>query len=187
MTRRALSWITEHTTVWRKASLLLALLAFVAPWTFELIWVPPEPEYFCSPPYIRLDENFCGKPLPGVTILGWMIGGFVSAGEGLATNPTGFTDWGHDLLLGVNLSLLVLPCLSTLLSVLRGDRWHRRVFRIVAWSLGAGMALFIGLFDFPKLFWVIWGVGLYVGVAVTALTLESLTLATGRRANSGGS
>jgi hypothetical protein len=174
-----MSWIRENTTVWRKASLLLALAAFVAPWTLELIWVPAEPEYVCRSPYIRLDEDFCGKPLPGVMVLGWMIGGFTAAGRGLATDPMGVTEWGHDLLLGVNLSLLVLPCLGTLLSILRGDRWHRRVFNIVAWSLGAGMALFIGLFDFPKMFWAIWGVGLYVGVAVTALTLESLALAAG--------
>jgi hypothetical protein len=152
-----MSWIKENPMAWRRAGLLLALVAFVAPWTFELIWVPAEPEYFCSSPYIRLDEDFCGKPLPGVTILGWMI--------------------------GVNLSLLVLPCLSTLLSILREDRWQRRVFNIVAWSLGAGMALFIGLFDFPKMFWAIWGVEIYVGAAVTTLTLESLTLAVGGRTN----
>jgi hypothetical protein len=35
------------------------------------------------------------------------------------------------------------------------------------------------------MFWAIWGVGVYVGAAVTALTLESLTLAVGRRPNSG--
>ncbi len=182
-----MSWIRENPTVWRRASLLLALGALVAPWTFELIWVPPEPEYICRPPYIRLDEDFCGKPLPGVMVLGWMTGGFIAAGRGLATDPMRVTEWGHDLLLGVNLSLLVLPYLSTLLSILREDRWQRRVFNIVAWSLGAGMALFIGLFDIPKMFWVIWGVGVYVGVAVTALTLESLALAAGSRPSSGGS
>lgn len=159
-----MSWIMENTTVWRRASLLLVLVAFVAPWTFELIWVPAEPEYFCSSPYIRLDENFCGKPLPGVTILGWMIGGFIAAGKGLATVSMGVKEWGHDLLLGVNLSLLILPCFSTWLSILREERWHRRVFNTVAWSLGAGTALSIGLFDSPKMFRLIWGVGLYVGV-----------------------
>jgi len=37
----------------------------------------------------------------------------------------------------------------------------------------------------PKLFWVLWGIWLYIGLAASALILEVLTLAAGRRPSQG--
>jgi hypothetical protein len=59
-----MSWINEHKSVGRVAVLMLLLVAMMGPWTFDLINVPAE--YPCSAPNIRLDDDFCGTPLPGI-------------------------------------------------------------------------------------------------------------------------
>jgi len=79
----------------------------------------------------------------------------------------------------------VLPFFSTLLLIVRGDRRRRQVFNVAAWGFAAGMGLLIGMFSYPKLFWMLWGIWLYIGLAVSALILEVLTLAAGRRPRQG--
>ncbi|GAG34347.1 unnamed protein product, partial [marine sediment metagenome] len=39
--------------------------------------------------------------------------------------------------------------------------------------------------SYPRLFWVLWGSSLYIGLAASALILEVLTLAGGRRPSQG--
>ncbi len=177
-----MSWINEHKRVWRVAILVLLLVAIMGPWTFtDRINVPAE--YPCSAPFIRLEGDFCGTPLSGI----WIIGGFISMGVGLVTGATGFTDRGGGFLCVFLfiIVLLVLPFFSTLLLIVRGDRRRRQVFNVAAWGFAAGMGLLIGMFSYPKLFWMLWGIWLYIGLAVSALILEVLTLAAGRRPRQG--
>jgi hypothetical protein len=176
-------WINEHKNVWRVAVLVLLLVAIMGPWTFDLINVPAK--YPCSAPFIRLEGDFCGVPMPGIRLIGWMVGGFVYTSAGLVTGAMGFIEWARLFLVSLFLFLLVLPFFSTLLSILRRDRRRRQVFNVVAWGLAAGIGLLIGLSRYPKLYWGLWGIWLYIGLAASALILEVLALVAGRRPSQG--
>ena len=183
MEAQTVSWINEHKNGWRVALLVVVLVAFMGHWTFDVIYVPSE--YSCSAPNIRLDDDFCGTPLPGTWWLYWMVIGFVYASAGLVTGTMVFVELADVFRVSLLLFLLVLPFLSTLLLILRGDRRRRQIFNIVAWGLAAGIALWIGMSSYPRLFWVLWGIWLYIGLAASALILEVLTLARGRRPSQG--
>jgi hypothetical protein len=176
-------WINEHKTVWRVAILALVLVAFMGPWVFDRIWVPSE--YTCSAPFIRLDGDFCGVPLSGIWLFRWMAGGLIDASREFVTGEMGFIDWGRDLLFSLILFLLVLPVFSVLLLILRGDRRRQQAFTVVAWGLGAGIALWIAMSEYPRPFWALWGIWLYIGLAAGALILEVLTLAAGTSPSQG--
>ena len=96
-----------------------------------------------------------------------------------------FAKGAQVFLTSLFLFLLVLPFFSTLLLILRGDRRGRQVFNVAAWGLAAGIGLLIGISRYPRLFWVAWGIWLYIGSAASALTLEVLTLVAGRRKSQG--
>jgi hypothetical protein len=172
-------WTFEHRNVWRVGILVVMLVAIIGPWTFDVIWVPSE--YSCSAPFVRLDNSFCGIPLTGIRLFRWMVEGFIDASAELVTGAMMFIEWTREFLLCLLLPLLVLPVFSTLLLILRGDRWRRQVFNIAAWGLAGGVGLLIGTSSHPRLFWVLWGIWLYIGLAAGALILEVLTLAAGRR------
>ena len=176
-----MSWIREHRKTWRLVALVLVPLTFVGPWVYDLLWVPAE--YTCSPPAVRLDGDYCGLPMSGIGLFRWFIPGLVYASKAFLSGDMTLLDWGRDCLLGLILSLLLLPLLSTLLLVLLGDRPRRQVFSVVAWALAVALGLLFGLSNYPRLFWVLWGVWLYTVLAVTALVLEVFVLAEGRKLN----
>ena len=173
-----MSWINKHKRVWRVAILVLLLVAIMGPWTFDRINVPSE--YPCSTPNIRLEGDFCGTPMSGIWIFSWMVGGFINASVGLVMSATGFTEWAREFLFSLRLFLLLLPFFSTLLLILGGDHRRRQMFHLAAWGLASGIGLLIGISSYPKLFWVLWGVWLYIGLAASALILEVLALVAGR-------
>jgi len=180
MKGQTMSWINKHKRVWRVAILVLLLVALMGPWAFDLIDVPSE--YPCSAPFIRLEGYFCGMPLSGVGAYSWMV----TASEGLLRGAVSLVDWVRGFLDGLLWSLFLLPFISTLLLILRGDRQRRQVFNVAAWGLATGIGLLlIGMSIYPKLFWVLWGIWLYIGLAASALILEVLTLAAGRRPSQG--
>ncbi len=170
-----MSWMNEHKRVWRAAVLGLLLVAITGPWIFDFIVVPSE--YSCSAPAIRLEGDYCGIPMSGTWILLAVIGGLANMVVGLASGATVRIREFSFSLLGL---LLVLPFFSTLLLILRGDRRRQLVFHVAACSLVVGLGLWLGLSSYPKLFWVLWGVWLYVGLAASALILEVAMLANKR-------
>jgi hypothetical protein len=177
-----MSWINKHKRIWRVVILVLLLVAILGPWTFDRINVPSE--YPCSTPSIRLEGDFCGTPISGMRIYSGMVGGIINAGVGLVTGATVFTDRGGEFLraflIMLVLLLLLLPFFSTLLLILGGDHRRRQMFHVAAWGLASGIGLLIGISRFPKLFWVLWGIWLYTGLAASALILEVLALGAGR-------
>ena len=175
-----MTWLKKHPRVWRIAVLALLLVAFLGPWTFDLTWVPPD--FSCSSPNIRLNDNFCGVPLSGTWLYRWMVGGFIYASTGLVTGDLVFTEWIREILFSPFVFLCLLPIFSTLLLILRGDHPRRQVFTIIAWALAIGMGLFWGLNNYPKLFWIVWGIWLYIALAISALILEILVILPNRKA-----
>jgi hypothetical protein len=199
-----MAWINEHKRVWRVAILALLLVAIMGPLSFELVNVPAE--YPCSAPFIRLEGDFCGTPTLGIQYLVGTIVGVINRGVGLVTGATGLASRGDELFreflfMIVVPFLLVLPFFSTLLLLARGDRRHlvlypvpvgpgqvrpstgrRLAFNIVAWSLAAGAGLLLGVPNVLRPgWWMSWGIWLYIGLTVSALILEVLTLVAGTR------
>ena len=174
-----MSWINQHKNVWRVVLLVVLLVAVMGPWIFDSILVPPG--FSCSKPSIRLDNDFCGTPLPGTWLLYWMVAGLPYASVELITGSISFIDWIGVFRYSLILFPIVLPFISTPLLILRGDRRSRQIFDIVAWGLAAGIALWLGISSYPRLFWVLWGNWLYIGLAASVLILDVLILARRRR------
>jgi hypothetical protein len=185
--RLSMVWINEHKKVWRVAVLVLLLVAIMGPWAFDRVNVPSE--YPCSPPDVRLEGDFCGLPVRGITVFCFMAVAFINISVELVTGATVLTDRAREFLFSMFLPLVVLPFVSTFLLILRGDRRRRQVFGIVTWGLATGVGLLagvlVGLSSGLKYFWFLWGIWLYIGLAAIALVLEVLTLAVGKRLSQG--
>jgi hypothetical protein len=172
-------WLTRHKRSWRAASLVLLVVALTGPWFFDRIHVPSP--YTCSPPNVRLDENFCGTPLPltwivvdiaRTSVVSRALAGAMEAAELLYLLPI--------LLLTM---LLVMPLVSTSMLIVRKEhrRWHR--FQLTALVLAACVAglvlaltgLAVGLSGLGRGYWVLWGHWLYI-IAIASMLLGETRL-----------
>jgi hypothetical protein len=174
--------INKHKRVWRTAALVLLVMAFIGPWAFEEIHVPAE--YPCSPPYTRVEGDFCSVPgWKGTHVLIIIVGGFFASIVQLVTGSGPFfPDPAGSLLRAFFLLPLILPFLALLLSILRRDR--QQLFHVVAWglaALAAGLFLALGNDSFSRILWALWGILLYIGLAVSMLALELLALVASRK------
>lgn len=165
-----MSWINEHRNGSRAAALIVLAVAMTGPWFFDRLYVPAQ--YPCT---YRLRGDFCGMPTSGTYLFG-AVGEIFHRSRELLSGAIGFGEWARGFLIGLFLSLFVLPFFSTLLVVLRKDQRRWQVFNMIAWGLAAGAGLFIGLFNCPRLFWVLWGIWLYVGLAAAVVTVELLAI-----------
>jgi len=66
-----MAWFIDHRRLLRALALILLVIAFSGPWAFEQINVPMP--YECDPPYIRLDEDFCGSPISLAAIISMVV------------------------------------------------------------------------------------------------------------------
>jgi hypothetical protein len=162
---------------WRVILLALLSLALLGPWAFDLINVPAE--YPCHPPVVRLYGDFCGVPLSGIQFLSWMASGFVTGGIGLVTGSVGFFDWIRQVVFSLLGILVLLPILSTLLIILRGAGRRLQVFNLAALVVSLAVCLLVVFSGYPELFWALWGVWLYLGLAAGSVVLEVIALKQG--------
>ena len=95
---------------------------------------------------------------------------------GLLTGEFVLSEGIREFLIVWLLLFPLLPFISTLLLILRGNTQRRQVFAIVSWILALVGALYIGLANYPSLFLALWGIWLYIAVAVSALILEIIVL-----------
>ena len=104
---------------------------------------------------------------------------------------TAFADRADELLrvflFTTLLFLLVLPFFSTLLLIRGRHSQRRRMFRVTAWGLAAlsVLPLLVSALVLPvnsrPTCGQLWGIWLYIGLAVGALILETLALMVGSR------
>jgi hypothetical protein len=114
-----------------------------------------------------------------------MAGGLTNIVGELAAGTTAFTDRFGELMFCLLGLLLILPVFSTLLITLREDQRGRFAFHVAALSLAFGASLLVAMLNYPKLFWQLWGIWLYVGLAASALIIEVVMLAARRRSGYG--
>ena len=79
------------------------------------------------------------------------------------------------------LVFLILPFISPLLLIFRGERKYLHWLLIASMAIAAGIALFGGFNSYPlQISSNLWGLWLYAGVAMLALTVEVLALVFGK-------
>ena len=176
-----MAWINEHQSKWRAILLVLMVVAFMGPWAYDRINVPAE--YTCSAPNIRLYGDFCGIPLSGFWLFPWIFPWIFSSFFDLITGKLLITQWIQGLSSSFLFFLPALPLISTLILILRGNHRRMQIFAIITWVLAIGLVLFLGLHN-QKVYWRLWGIWLYLCLAISALMLETTILMVGRKLNS---
>lgn len=154
--------------------LALLSLALIGPWMFDRINVPAE--YTCHPPNVRLYGDFCGVPLSGIQLLSMIFSGLIFASKGVVDGSLGFTEWLRQIAFSLPGFLILLPVFSTLNIVLRRAQLSQQIFNLVAWVFALGVCLIISLSGYPRLFWALWGVWLYIGLAAGQVILGIVDL-----------
>lgn len=156
----------------------MLVVAVAGPWWFDRIHVPAQ--YPCS---FRLEDDSCGIPAPGAYMFSAALGELLRRSGEVLSGAIGLGEWALIFPGVLIVSLLLLPFFSTLLLILAGDGRRRQRFTVVAWVLGATVALIFGLTYYARLLWALWGLWAYIGLSAGALTLEALTLAAERRSS----
>ena len=170
-----MSWLTKQKHKWRAAILVLMIVAFLGPWCFDAIAVPSI--YDCE---FRLNEKLCGLPQTGFKLYWWFYLGSITE---LFRGRSDFTEIIRLVIVFLILSCPLLPLLNTALLVFSKKHRPHRVFTVTFWCLAIGAGALGAILLYPKLFGALWGLWLFVGLAVSALGLEILFLTTGTKSS----
>ena len=170
-----MSWLTEQARVWRAVALLLLMVSIFGPWVYDQINVPAE--YPCSAPFVRLQGDFCGMPLSGTYMLYAMGSEFVRIGVEVVTGSLALAEAGRVLLILLLGFLILLPTVSTLLMILRGDRRWLQVFHITVLCLAGGLLLWALSAESGLHTSRLWGPWLYFASVIVLLILEIVVFA----------
>ena len=167
----------DRKQTWRVASLVLIFLAALGPWVYDRIHVPAE--YSCNLPNVRLEGDFCGVPLSGISILFMMLEGLGSIWGQYMAGTAVFPDRARELIFMISFILLPLPSFSTLLVLFKRSSRGLQIFHLGMWGLGAALGLFwtviVLSYPYPHR-WSLWGFWSYLVAAIGMLVLESLVL-----------
>ena len=167
-----MAWIREHKRVWRAAALVLLLAAVIGPWAFDRVYVPEE--YTCTPPFVRLEGDFCGLPLSGVKVFPMMAGVLINVGAEVVSGAIAPVERVGEFVLSLGGLLLLFPFVSTVLLLRQGGSQILQRLHMAGVGLAAGVLLAVGIQNFSQRMWGLWGVWLYAEVLAAALVLEVL-------------
>lgn len=165
--------INQNISILRAGVLILFVIALLGPWTFDQINVPAE--YTCDEPFIRLSGDYCGSPMSGVQFLWLWVGGFFYMFLELITGT--FTGQGSEFFFGLFFGLSILPLMpffTTLLLLWKKDARQFRTVHLVAWVLALILALASLNIQIEDPIARLWGLWLYVLLAVGAIVIEYL-------------
>ncbi len=164
---------------WRIVIPVLLLIAIFGPWWYDRISVPAQ--YSCNPPVRRLDGDFCGVPMPGTfvyIILGARIVEIFTVPETLNLASMGtLAAAGRIFIVFLALIFLIMPFVSTSLLIIKGERKGLHWLQIVSMGVSSAIVLIMGITAYPlHVSWALWGLWLYIGVAIAALVIEIFRL-----------
>ena len=169
--------IDQNRRLWRGGLLAVTLVSFAGPWAFDVIHVPAQ--FACSPPFARLEGDFCGQPMAGFQIFLWLAGGLASISGRLANEGVAAGDFLVVLIFLIPFATVVMA-LVMLLRRGRGAWWL-----LAAWLVGAGSTGFMLYRMGATRVGHVWGLWLFVIAALAAAVVEALALAASRRSTSG--
>ena len=159
-------WFIKHKNILRQAALALLIISLLGPWMFDLINVPAE--YPCDEPFVRLEGDFCGLPLSGFQFFKWFTGGLLYIIIDVVKGT--FTGRSRELLAVLSIRPRI-PFVTTILLLWR-DTPRLQIINLVAWILALIPTLTIFIFQIKDQAFRLWGLWLYILVAVGAVVLE---------------
>jgi len=169
---------TECLRNFRWLELGLLFIAMIGPWAFDRIIVPVE--YPCTTA-VRLEGDYCGFPLSGLWMLWAVISEFWNRVIGLIAGTMTFAEWSIGFRLFLSALVIVLPVFTTVSMLWTGNRPPLQKFNFAAWGLAVGICLLFAVSSFTKFYWQLWGIWLYIGLAISSLVIEGLMLMFGRK------
>ena len=161
--------MNQNISILRAGVLILFVIALLGPWTFDQINVPAE--YDCSAPFIRLNGDFCGMPMSGLQFLWLWVGGFFYMLFELIRGR--FTGQGSEFFFGLSI-LPLIPFFTTLLLLWKKDARQFRIVHFFEWVLALILALVIFIPQINDPIARLWGLWLYILLAVGAIVIEYL-------------
>jgi len=160
---------------WRITLLLLCGIALIGPWWFE---TTARMGRDCSSGF-AVDREFCAHPVSGLFLVLFAFGSVYYLLSGPFALSMGLAAWFAGLLHGLLFLLPLLPFPVTFVVMMLQEDDNRRgqLVQVVVWSTAVIGAGFISLLSFtsgPR--WALWGLWLYICLALAILLLESLEL-----------
>jgi len=179
-----MSFIVENKVGGRKFALALFIIAMLGPWAFDLLSVPAQ--FPCSTPSVRLNGDFCGYPMSGFGGVIWASGSFfyilddLIKGNIAARIPESITL--------IHTWIIVLPFFSILLLIWNKDSRRLQIINLIVLALAClpALTIFIQQTDRDQLVhlsYLLWGVWLYILVAIATIIFEILVLRSNTRPN----
>lgn len=167
--------VEKNKAWWRALFLGGFILSLLGPWAFDLLNVPAQ--YACEKPAVRLYGDFCGYPLTGFGLLGWLGGGVVDTLDRLLKGT--LEARLPELLWLVYGWIVVVPFFTLSLLILKKDAARLRAIHLVACGLACLPALFLVIAQSNRELLVqplslLWGIGLYVLAAAGSMLFEVL-------------
>lgn len=174
-------FILEKKSSLRKLILAAFILALLGPWSFDLVSVPAQ--FPCEGPPVRLAGDFCGFPVSGV-------GGLLMVFSSLFHIMNALLNGTIDMLFPELIALVILffvflPGISLIQFIRKKSSRRLQIINLIIWVLGAlaALAIFAMQLDRPQVgpvIYLVWGVWLYILVAVSAIVLELVILRSSR-------
>lgn len=172
-----MSFIAENKVLWRKLVPALFIISMLGPWTFDLLNVPAQ--YPCGKPSVRLYGDFCGYPMSGFGIFKLANSGFLYIlDELIKGNIAGRI---LDLVFPFYTWIIILPFFSILLLIWNKNSRRLQTINLVAWGLACLVTLHMFILQtnrdqFVHFFYLLWGIWLYILVAIGTIIFEIVVL-----------
>lgn len=179
-----MSFTGVYKQTWRMAGLAILILSLAGPWAYDVIHVPAA--YSCNKPFIRLEGDYCGKPMPGLLLILWLSSGLIGNLVNWLAGTEPFLSRGRELFIMFLSISPILLFFSTPFSLWKEDSRGSNIFQSLAWGLAAVLGLFwmingINLASGQLL----WGSWAYTILTLIVLTLELVALAVERKGKPG--
>lgn len=172
-----MSFIVENKVWLRMFVLALFIISMLGPWAFELINVPAQ--YPCDKPFVRLYGDFCGYPNSGLGTVKWAAGGFFSILDELVKGN--FAAQIAEIIFLICVLIVTLPFFSNLLLIVNRDSRRLHILSIIVWGIACLPTLTMFILQsnqdqFVQFFYLLWGLCLYIFVAIGTMIVEVLIL-----------
>lgn len=163
-----MAWLGRDRTLVRLTLAILLVISIMGPWAFDRIYVPDE--YTCEPPFVRIDGDFCGSIMSGLSLFSWFTDGFLITLRRLIAQLS--AGQAREFLAVLLVMLPMLPFFSTLLLIWRKNSTRLKTIHLIAWGLGCLFPLLIIASEWNGPVTKLWGLWLYILLAVGAFLVE---------------
>ena len=160
----------QHKNLVRLGIFMLLVIAFLGPWGYHHDSPPAE---WCQPPFLLLENGSCAGRQPGTYYLLLTAVSFPVLILGLFSRGSN----QPELLMGtlIFLILFCMPVISTVLLMRSSVSQKRIYFSVIAWGFAAALGAFLALSAEVIHPAQLWGIWLFILLAVVLLAFEVLT------------